>query len=90
RELRADQKAVEKVDPLVLAESLLLVAQHNQQITHLSGLESICAAFQSERLTLRINGLLEPSSQSCLTNTAWAKLFWLLALIPLIFIPLHS
>ena len=90
RELRADQKAVESVDPLVLAESLMFVAQSTSQKPNLEGLEMICAAFQSEnRLLARINGLLEPATQPCLTQTAWAKWFWLMALIPLLLIPLH-
>jgi Zn-dependent protease with chaperone function len=90
RELRADQKAVETVDPLVLAESLMIVAQSHHQSPHLGGLEMICAAFQSEnRLLARINGLLEPETQPCLTQTAWTKWFWLMAFLPLLLIPFH-
>ena len=89
RELRADQKAIETVDPLVLAESLMLVAQSSQQ-PHLGGLETICAAFHTEnRLLARINGLLEPEKQPCLTQTAWVKWFWLMAFFPLLLIPFH-
>jgi beta-lactamase regulating signal transducer with metallopeptidase domain len=90
RELRADQKAVTQVDALVLAESLMLVAQQAHQTSPLTDLEVICATFyQENRLLVRINGLIDPSTQNRLTEMGWTRLFWLLVFIPLILIPLH-
>jgi Zn-dependent protease with chaperone function len=90
RELRADQKAVTQVDALVLAESLMLVAQQAHQTSPLTDLEVICATFyQENRLFVRINGLIDPSTQNRLTEMGWTRLFWLLVFIPLILIPLH-
>lgn len=89
RELRADRWAAQKVDPLVLAESLLLVVKSPSSISS----ESFCAAFssatQTNRLTQRIEALLaepEPSHQIVLWSWAWL----LLVFLPLVVIPLHS
>jgi hypothetical protein len=63
RELRADRWAARQVDPLLLAESLLMVASAPSSIPF----ESFCAAFsqvaQRNRLEERIEALLaEPES----------------------------
>jgi Zn-dependent protease with chaperone function len=90
RELRADQKAATEVDALVLAESLILVAQSAHQTPPLTNLGEICATFyQENRLLVRINGLIDPSTQNRLMEMGWTKIFWLLLFIPLILIPLH-
>lgn len=92
RELRADQKAAEKVDPLLLAEALMMVAQTAQQAPVLPQFEAIAATLnhQESRLITRINYLIEPSD---VTNLASRPFNWALlglALLPLILIPLHS
>ncbi len=92
RELRADQKAAENIDPLLLAEALMMVAQTAQQTPVLPHFEAIAAALhhQENRLITRINYLIEPSEVNHLANRPfnWALLG--LALLPLILIPLHS
>ena len=87
RELRADRKAAEEVDFLILAESLLAVAQ--------APLKSSLAASANfndyrlgDRLNERINFLLEdktPDSVNHWRNLSW---IWLLCL-PLLTIPFH-
>ena len=88
RELRADGWAARQVDALLLAESLLMVV--NNQMT---ASENFCAAFSCavsrNRLQERIEALLgepEPSSES----SRWIWCWVLLALLPLIALPLHS
>lgn len=89
REMRADRWAAQRVDPLVLAESLLLVVSTPISMPF----ESFCAAFSSvaqrNRLTERIEALLaEPES---LHQTDWWSWAWLLlAVLPLAAIPFHS
>lgn len=89
RELRADRWAAQKVDPLVLAESLLLVVSSSSLIPS----ESFCAAFsspaQANRLTQRIEALLaEPKS---IHQTNWLSWIWIaLVFLPLVAIPFHS
>ncbi|MBW4649147.1 MAG: M56 family metallopeptidase [Kastovskya adunca ATA6-11-RM4] len=87
RELRADRWAAERVDPLLLAESLLIVVS-----TSIAAPESICAAFSQpaprNRLQERIDALLEapPSIQS----NSWIWSWGILSLLPLMAIPLHN
>jgi Zn-dependent protease with chaperone function len=94
RELRADNRAAQQVDPLTLAESLLLVVR-----SAIVPMTSFCAAFsaasQTERLHERINALLEtstlePSAPSIQPRFNWSWLWLLLALLPLVTVPFHS
>lgn len=86
RELRADAQAAKQVDFLLLAESLLTVAQ--------APLESsipLCANFNDpsgDRLEVRINSLLTAAEVNSQVNwQSWTWLLWLS--LPLLIIPLH-
>ncbi|MBE9040572.1 M56 family metallopeptidase [Oscillatoriales cyanobacterium LEGE 11467] len=88
REKRADRWAARRVDPLLLAESLLLVVR-----SPLEQSESFCAAFSclapQSRLEERIDALLDETSASGKTSLwRWAGL--LVALIPLLVVPFHT
>jgi Zn-dependent protease with chaperone function len=94
RELRADNRAAQTVDPLTLAESLLLVVR-----SAIVPMTNFCVAFsaasQTERLNERIDALLEPSAlePSAPSNQPRFNLSWLwllLALLPLVTVPFHS
>jgi hypothetical protein len=89
RELRADAFAAQIVDPLVLAESLVLVVRSSVMPT-----SSFCAAFstpaQSHRLAERIDALLEASETSLQPQLRWSWLWLLLAFLPLATVPFHS
>lgn len=86
RELRADQHAATQVDPLVLAESLLLVVSAPLMQPE------VCAAFSwaasRDRLTERIDSLLADSAPVAPANL-WSISWLLLVLLPLMTIPLH-
>jgi Zn-dependent protease with chaperone function len=86
RELRADRYAAQQVDPLVLAESLLLVVaapiKEPEWVAAFSPLES------RDRLTERINALLDTSPVQRVSYS-WSILGLLLVLLPLATIPLH-
>lgn len=88
RELRADQRAAQQVDGLLLAEALLTVVS-----APLTGTESIYAGFgaavERDRLSERIEALLAPPT---LERPAEIRYWlWLLAgILPLLVIPLHS
>jgi len=89
RELRADRWAARQVDPLLLAESLLMVASAPSSIPF----ESFCAAFsqvaQRNRLEERIEALLaEP--ESFLKPIRWSWIWFLLAFLPLAAVPFHT
>ncbi len=87
RELRADAHAVLSVDPLLLAESLLMVVS-NPPISS----EVLCAALGSpgtKRLEERVEALLsqpQPAPSSYFTSLKW--LVW--TFIPLISVVFHS
>lgn len=89
RELRADRWAAERVDALVLAESLLKVVSAPMMVS-----ESMCAAFSCaitrSRLQERIEALLgEP--ESLMPSSSWIWWSWvLLTLLPLVAVPFHS
>jgi Zn-dependent protease with chaperone function len=91
REVRADKKAAQQIDPLLLAESLMLVAKNMQKMQILPSFESICAAFnhQDNRLITRINYLIEPSDTFLIENNLFNWILLGLAFLPLILIPLH-
>lgn len=87
RELRADRYAAEKVDPLLLAESLLLVVSAPLMQPE------VCAAFSysavRDRLTERIEALLaEPDPTPTPPLRCWAWLPWMF--LPLLAIPFHT
>lgn len=87
RELKADKKAAEKIDFLLLAESLLLVNKASLDLPPNFN-ESFSCAFSNNRLTERIDALLDNShSLDSFNNYNWAWLF--LILLPLFTIPLH-
>ena len=91
REVRADKKAAQQVDPLLLAESLMLVAKNMQEVTIFPNFEAICAAFnhQDNRLVSRINYLIEPPDTLLIENNFLNWVLLGLAFVPLILIPLH-
>jgi Zn-dependent protease with chaperone function len=87
RELRADRKAAQQVDPLLLAESLLTVVR-----VPLESSEIFCANFGCNlppaRLSERIDFMLaEPETIAALN---WHSCSWsLLLFVPLFTIPFH-
>ena len=88
RELRADSKAAQSVDFLLLAESLLTVAKHPLQHSPIA-----CANLNDDmvgdRLNERIDSLLEKSET--VNSNSWQQWRWIsLVLLPLFTIPLHS
>lgn len=87
RELRADAHAVSEVDPLLLAESLLMVVS-NSPVS--SGV--LCAALGSvgaNRLEERVEVLLsQPQPTPKLHFTSWNWLLW--TFLPLVSIVFHS
>ncbi|MEM8778077.1 MAG: M56 family metallopeptidase [Cyanobacteria bacterium P01_G01_bin.49] len=91
REIRADQKAAQKVDPLTLAESLLIVSQKINQISTLNPLGVVEAAFHdintANRLEERIDALFDESDYLGCDKSDWG--FILLTLLPLFSVPFH-
>jgi Zn-dependent protease with chaperone function len=88
REIRADRWAAERIDALLLAESLLIVVS-----TPMMASESFSAAFSRatppNRLQERIEALLdEPESQD--SSNWWTWSWVLFALLPLVAVPFHS
>ncbi len=84
RELRADRWSCERTDPLLLAEALLLVVAHPTAHTQVW---SAGMADTDYRLGERVQALLQPLPTKPTTNWLWVWL--LLALLPLLAIPLH-
>ncbi|MGQ9873380.1 M56 family metallopeptidase [Leptodesmis sp.] len=88
RELRADRRATELVDPLVLAESLLLVV--SAPIMQLD----LCAAFSwansGDRLKERIDFILSDSEDPPLQGQRSSWLWLLVVLLPLLVVPFHG
>ena len=89
REVRADRWAAQQVDPLLLAESLVLVVRSS-----IMPMTSFCAAFsavsQQDRLTERIEALLSESESPPQPPLKWSLLWLLLAFLPLATVPFHS
>lgn len=88
REIRADGWAAQKVDSLILAESLLIVVSQPMIVS-----ETVCAAFSRavprSRLQQRIDALLlEPESPA--ESNYWAWSWVLLTLLPLVSVPFHN
>ena len=87
RELRADHKAAQKVDHLLLAESLLIVTQASTNLAPNFN-ESFSCAFSNHRLTERIDALLTPSEYYSGFNVSYCS--WiLLTLLPWLTLPFH-
>ncbi len=87
RELRADHKAAQKVDSLLLAESLLIVTQASINSAPNFN-DSFSCAFSNHRLTERIDALLTPSEYSSEINVSyWCWI--LLTLLPWLTLPFH-
>ncbi|MBW4657438.1 MAG: M56 family metallopeptidase [Drouetiella hepatica Uher 2000/2452] len=88
RELRADRWAAQAIDPLLLAESLLLTVKE----TPLSAAD-FCAAFSAaaplNRLEERIDALLLPSESAELDNRISLLGLWV-ALVPLLTVLFHQ
>ncbi|TAE59039.1 MAG: M56 family peptidase [Nostocales cyanobacterium] len=87
RELRADSYAASQVDPLTLAESLLLVVSNQTLIS-----EVCCAALGSsavDRLEQRIDALLTPTEPTSEMQIQSWHLF-LLAFLPLVTVIFHT
>ncbi|MBD2451553.1 M56 family metallopeptidase [Nostoc sp. FACHB-152] len=89
RELRADSYAASQVDPLLLAESLLLVVS---QTCVLPESDICCAALDDgvgDRLEQRINALLAPPEPTATTKwRSWHG--FLLAFLPLLTVLFHA
>lgn len=88
RELRADRKAAEQIDSLVLAESLLQVAQDTLQETAILSANFSCTVPKT-RLEERIDFLLEETN--LIPSYSWQNWSWtILSFVPLITIPFHG
>jgi len=92
REVRADAHAGRVVDPLVLAESLLLVVSQP-----LNYLDHLCAAFSlplpQHRLDRRINALLDSVLEQAepeIRLQTWCWIWLFLGFLPLLTIPFHN
>ncbi len=88
REIRADLQAAQTVDALVLAESLLMVAQAPGQ-SSLCFCATLYSALNSDRLTQRIDALIGTAKLPNRSNI-WCWSWLLLVFIPWLAIPLHS
>jgi Zn-dependent protease with chaperone function len=92
REIRADRKAAQEVDELLLAESLLIVVETASKSTPFIRENSFCAAFNeaipSNRLEERIEALLNREKSSSVFP-GWSWIWLLFALLPLITLPWH-
>ncbi|EAW36576.1 M56 family metallopeptidase [Lyngbya sp. PCC 8106] len=90
RELRADRWAAQQIDPLLLAESLLLMVRQPVAIS-----EESCAAFSciapQNRMTERIEALIKDDStlESDSTLNYWNLSRVFLVFLPLISVPFH-
>jgi Zn-dependent protease with chaperone function len=88
RELRADAYAALRVDPLLLAESLLMVVSN----CNLSSEKSCCAALadaaEGDRLEQRIDALLSQPSVILENNISWNPFAF--AFLPLVTVLFHT
>lgn len=94
REIRADQAASKTVDPLLLAESLLFVAQQVKLVSPFNFSNQICVAFHEvsyqNRLLERVNLILDDPESSSFEFSwyNWTSLFC--SLMPFFTLPLHD
>lgn len=86
RELRADRWAAERVDALLLAESLLIVVRAPMMACDFAAAFS-CVAPPS-RLQERIEALLDDSEST--ESDSWSWSWVILGLLPLIAVPFHN
>ncbi|MBF2057924.1 MAG: M56 family metallopeptidase [Cyanobacterium sp. T60_A2020_053] len=88
RELRADATASEKVDFLLLAESLIMVTEAMINHQETANNDYICA-FTNSRLQERIEALINQNTAAEKVN--WYQLSWtIIIFIPLLIIPFHQ
>lgn len=90
RECRADRKAAESCDPLVLAEALAMVAQ--TAMTQAVMPQAVPFHTPGDRLGARIDHLLDlpPHGPSPSLSRYWVSFTGLaIAVLPLLFVPLH-
>jgi hypothetical protein len=94
RELRADKYASGQVDYLLLAESLLLVAEKVNQVAEISFSDSCCVALNdhslNNRLLERIDALVESEKPEFPRFNYQVWLLLSLSLAPFLLLPLHS
>ncbi|AOC54191.1 Peptidase M48, Ste24p precursor [Microcystis aeruginosa NIES-2481] len=94
RELRADKYASRKVDYLLLAESLLLVAEKVNQVAEINFSDSCCVALNdhslNNRLLERIEALVESEKPEFPRFNYQVWLLLSLSLAPFLLLPLHS
>ena len=94
RELRADKYASRQVDYLLLAESLLLVAEKVNQVAEINFSDSCCVALNdhslNNRLLERINALVESENPELPRFNYQVWLLLSLSLAPFLLLPLHS
>lgn len=88
REIRADLQAAQTVDALVLAESLLLVAQAPRK-SPLCFCATLYSGLNGDRLSQRIDALIGTASLPNKSNL-WSWSWLLLIFIPWLAIPFHS
>jgi Zn-dependent protease with chaperone function len=92
REIRADRRASQQVDPLLIAESLVIIAQKIHTISGNITTGIMEVAFHDHtiygRINERIDALLSESEN--LINTSWKLSYILLTLAPLILILFHG
>lgn len=94
RELRADKYASRQVDYLLLAESLLLVAQKVNQVSEINFSDSCCVALNeyslNNRLLERIDALVESEKYESARFNYQVWLLLSFSLAPFLLLPLHS
>ena len=94
RELRADKYASGQVDYLLLAESLLLVAEKVNQVAEINFSDSCCVALNdhslNNRLLERIDALVESEKPEFPRFNYQVWLLLSLSLAPFLLLPLHS
>lgn len=87
REMRADRQAAQQVDPLILAESLLMVAKA-PMLTTASFCVPLYSPLESNRLAQRIDALITDSPAPDIAHQ-WHWSWLLLVLLPWITVPFH-
>ncbi|PSF37820.1 Zn-dependent protease with chaperone function [Aphanothece hegewaldii CCALA 016] len=94
REIRADQRASKSVDSLLLAESLLQVAQQVNLVSPFNFRERICVAFHEvsaqNRLLERVNLILDEPESSSFEFSWYHWTILLCSLMPFFTLPLHD
>ena len=88
REIRADLHAAKTVDALVLAESLLMVAQAPGQ-SSLCFCATLYSELNSDRLSQRIDALISTTNLPNRPNL-WSWSWLVIVFLPWLAIPLHS